>query len=181
MESNVFLINWYGPFKSQDKVKEWEDNNKAIKCSLYLLHGKLKYAKTREMYYCGKSIRNIYKRLGDKGHHIEEIKDRLNSIYVGCLSNIKRPTDAQIFLAEKIITAVLTDIVGDYNVLNATNTLYPAENVFVINEWRKATDETIWKRQPKNAPSNIIPDVLVYHYKGQDDFELYGCQKLKEL
>ncbi|MBR1512976.1 MAG: hypothetical protein IJ622_01645 [Bacteroidales bacterium] len=181
MESDVFLIKWYGPFGSQEMVKEWEDKHNSIRCSLYLLHGKLKYAKTKEKYYCGMSIRNIYKRLGDKGHHIEEIKDRLNSIYVGSLSNIKRPLRQQILLAEKIITANLTDIVGKSSVLNATNTYFPSEDVFVINEWWKTTCESVWERQPKNAPSNIIPDVLAYHFKGKDDFELFGCKKLKRL
>ena len=181
MESSVFLIKWYGPFKSQEKVKEWEDKNDSIKCSLYLLHGKLKYAKTKEKYYCGMSIRNIYQRLSDKGHHIEEITDRLNSIYVGSLSNIKNVTKSQIFIAEKIITASLTDLVGEDNVLNATNTYFPGENVFVINEWWKTTCISIWERQPKNAPSNISPDVLVYHFKGKDSFNLFGCKKLKKL
>lgn len=101
MEKNVFLIKWYGPFTSQKEVKEWEQEQQ-FNCSLYLLHGKPKFAKTREKYYCGMSIRNIYKRLQDKGHHIEEIKDRLNSIYVGYLSNLKHPIKCQILLAEKI-------------------------------------------------------------------------------
>lgn len=180
MEKNVFLIRWYGPFTSLKDIKEWEEEQ-TFKCSLYLLHGKLKYAKTKEVYYCGMSIRNIYKRLNDKGHHIEEIRERLKSIYVGCLSNIKQPTKSQILLAEKIITASLTDIVSDDNVLNATNTLFPQENVFVISEWWKSTGESVWERQPKNAPSNVVPDVLIYHYKGNDNNELFGCKKLKRL
>lgn len=178
MEKNVFLIKWYGPFESQGAVKEWEEEQ-SFKCSLYLLHGKLKHTKTREKYYCGMSIRNIYKRLSDKGHHIEEIKDRLNSIYVAHLSNIKRPTRPQIFLAEKIITASLTYIVGKDNVLNATNTYFPSENVAVINEWWKTTCDSVWERQPKNAPSNIVPDVI--NFKGKDDNDLFYCKKLRRL
>ena len=180
MEKNVFLIKWYGPFTSQKEVKEWEQEQQ-FNCSLYLLHGKPKFAKTKEKYYCGMSIRNIYKRLQDKGHHIEEIKDRLNSIYVGYLSNLKHPIKCQILLAEKIITASLADIVGEENVLNATNTLFPSENVFVINEWWKKDCESLWKRQPINAPSNIIPDVLTFHIKGNNDNELFVCRKLKRL
>lgn len=181
MESGVFLIKWFGPFKDRKEVKKWEDKHKSIKCSLYLLHGKLKYAKTREKYYCGMSIRSVYARLMDKGHHIGEIEERLNSIYVGSLSNIKSPTRPQIMLCEKIITASLTDIVGEDNVLNATNTYFPSENVFVINEWWKTEEMAVWKRQPRNAPSNIVPDVLAYHFKGKDDFDLFGCKKLKLL
>lgn len=180
MEKNVFLIKWYGPFTSQEAVKEWEEEQ-SFKCSLYLLHGKPKYTKTREKYYCGMSIRNIYKRLNDKGHHIEEIRERLNSIYVGYLSNLKRPTKPQILLAEKIITASLTYIVGKDNVLNETNTYFPSENVFAINEWWKTTCEAVWERQPKNAPSNILPDVLTFHFKNNDGNELFGCKRLKKM
>lgn len=181
MENSIFLIKWYGPFKNRTEVQEWEETHKSIKCSLYLLHGKVKYAKTSEKYYCGKSLRNVYERLGDKGHHIKEIEDRLSSIYVGCLSNIKHLIDSQISLAEKIITASLTDIVGENCVLNRTNTYFPDESVFVINEWWKTNAESIWVRLPKNSPSNIVPDVLVYHIKGKDYFELFGCKKLKRL
>lgn len=181
MENNVFLIKWYGPFDCTERVEQWEKEHKETKCSLYLLHGKLKYAKTRERYYCGMSICHIYKRLTDKGHHIQEIEERLNSIYVGQLANVKRPTRKQIFLAEKIITASLADAVGERNVLNATNTLFPAEDVFVINEWWKPTEASVWKRQPTNAPSNIVPDVLVFHYQGNGFGDLSGCKKLKAL
>ena len=58
MESNVFLVKWYGPFTDQDKEKEWE-KKQDFKCSLYLLHGKLKYAKSNDSYYCGMSKRSV--------------------------------------------------------------------------------------------------------------------------
>ena len=180
MEENLFLIKWYGPFFSREDERIWE-KEQSFNCSLYLLHGKLKYVKSREHYYCGESTRNIYKRLSDKNHHIKELEQRLNSIYVGCISNIKRPTRAQIMLAEKIITAYLPEEVSEECLLNATNTLYPNKTVYVINEWWKPEGHTLWERQPSNAPSRIIPDVLAYHYKGTNDFILYGCKKLKKL
>ncbi len=180
MEKNVFLVKWYGPFPCREKVKEWEQKQH-FKCSLYLLHGKLKYAKTKEKYYCGESTRNVYKRFSDKGHHIEEIEERLNSIYVGCISNISKPSRSQILLVEKIITASLADIVGEDNVLNGTNKYYPSKNVYVINEWWKEDGESVWERQPRNAPSNIVPDILAYHFKGSDNNDLFGCKKLKRL
>ena len=181
MENSFFFFIWYGPFDNRKDVEDWEEKHKSVRCSLYLLNGKLKYAKTKESYYCGMSLRSVHERLGDKGHHIGEIEDRLNSIYVGCLSNIKSPTDSQIRLAEKIITASLTDIVGPGRVLNRTNTYFPNKSVFVINEWWKKSGETVWARQPQNSPSNMVPDVLVYHIKGKDDFELFSCQKLKRI
>ena len=180
MEENVYLVKWYGPFTCQEEVKEWEEKQK-FKCSLYLLHGKKKNAKTKEMYYCGETTRSVYKRFCDKGHHIEEIKDRLHSIYVGCISNVKRPTRKQTMAVEKIITAYLAYNLGDENVMNATNKYFPPRNVFVINEWWKSNLEGMWERQPKNAPSNIVPDVIVFHYNDNVDNELLVCKKMKRL
>ena len=180
MEKNVFLIKWYGPFKNLDTIKDWEIEQ-PFKCSLYLIQGKRKYAKTRDRYYCGMSSeRKVFERLRDNNHHIGEIK-RLGSIYVGFLANIKRPNKSQIKLAEKLLTACLTDLVGVDNVLNITNTLFPSENVFVINEWWKTSGESIWERRPKNAPSNIIPDVLTYRINDNNEIDLYGCKKLKRI
>lgn len=180
MEENVFLVRWYGPFKTQEEEVEWEKEQK-FKCSLYLIHGKLKYAKSREMYYCGESTRDIYKRFRDKEHHINEIKERLNSIYVGCIFNINHPTRKQIMLIEKIVTAYLAECVGQENMLNATNFYYPNKNVYIINEWWRTNGVTIWNRQPINAPSHIVPDVLTYHCLDNNNIEIFGCRKLKRL
>jgi len=180
MEENVYLVKWYGPFNDPEEVKEWEVEQK-FKCSLYLLHGKKKNAKTREVYYCGETTRSVYKRFSDKGHHIEEVKGRSHSIYVGCISNVKRPTRKQIMAIEKIITAYLAEYVGEDYLLNATNKYYPTKNVFVINEWWKTDTKSIWVRQPLNAPSNIVPDVLAYHFNHNKENVLLGCRKLKTL
>lgn len=180
MESKVFLVKWFGPFESLKAVEDWEIVQ-PFKCSLYLIQGKRKYAKTRDSYYCGMSSeRMVFERLRDNNHHIGEI-ERLGSIYVGFFANIKRPNKSQIRLAEKILTACLTDLVGVDNVLNVTNILYPSENVYVINEWWKTTGESVWERKPKNAPSNIIPDVLAYHINYNKEIDLYGCKKLKRI
>lgn len=185
MDSNIFLIKWYGPFKTKESEKQWEkeqmEKDQSFKCSLYLLHGKLKYAKAKEHYYCGISTRKIYERLRDREHHIEEIEDRLNSIYVGNISNVKNPTREQILLAEKIITSVLMWELGGERLLNATNFKLPNKEVYIINEWWKPDCSSPWKRQPSNAPSHIVPDVLDYHYNSCYDYCLYGCKKLKKL
>lgn len=180
MEENVFLIKWYGPFLSREDEMQWE-KEQPFNCSLYLLHGKKKYAKTKEHYYCGESTRSVYERFCDKNHHIKELEDRLNSIYVGSIANIKRPTRPQIMLAEKIITAYLAEKLGESNLLNETNFYYPQENVYIINEWWKTDCTSLWERQPSNAPSHIVPDVLTYHYKGNEDNDLFGCRKLKRF
>ena len=180
MEENVFFFFLFGPFNTSEEEKLWE-KEQLFKCSLYLLHGKPKYAKTREVYYCGESTRSIYKRLSDKGHHITEIKERLNSIYVGSIINIKHPTREQIMLVEKTITAYLADILGEHNMLNATNFHYSKQNVYVISEWWKKDGETMWKRQPVNSPSHIVPDVVCSHFVDKGCIELLGCKKLKQL
>lgn len=176
MEESVFLVKWYGPF-TREQIKEWQSEQN-FNCSLYLLHGMRKYAKLKESYYCGMTTRSVFERLCDKGHHLEEIENRLNSIYVGCIANIEEPTRPQIMLVEKIITAYLATFLGKDNMLNSTNFYYPNKNVYVINEWCKSDGNNVWLRQPRNAPSNIIPDVLVYHYNNE---ELYGCRKIKRL
>ena len=180
MEENLFLIKWYGPFLSRADEMQWE-KEQSFNCSLYLLHGKKKYAKTKEHYYCGESTRSVYERFCDNNHHIKELEERLSSIYVGCIANIKRPTRAQIMLAEKIITAYLSEKLGENNLLNETNFYYPQENVYIINEWWKTDGASLWERQPSNSPSNIVPDVLAYHYKGNVDNDLFGCRKLKRF
>ena len=180
MEENVFLIKWYGAFISLEQERQWEENQ-SFNCSLYLLHGMKKYAKTKEHYYCGESTRSVYERFCDKNHHVNELKERLHSIYVGSISNIKHPSRPQIMLAEKIITAYLAERLGESNMLNETNFYYPQKNVYIINEWWKTDCMSLWERQPKNAPSHIVPDVLAYHYNGNEDNDLFGCRKLKRF
>ena len=180
MEENVFLIKWYGAFASLEQERLWE-REQSFNCSLYLLHGMKKYAKTKEHYYCGESTRSVYERFCDKNHHVNELKERLHSIYVGSIANIKHPSRAQIMLAEKIITAYLAESLGENNMLNETNFYYPQKNVYIINEWWKTDCMSLWERQPRNAPSHTVPDVLAYHYNGNENNDLFGCRKLKRF
>ena len=181
MESNVFLVKWYGPFSSQEEEKDWE-KKQDFKCSLYLLHGMLRGAKTAETYYCGMSTRSVYERLRDKGHHLSEVKNRLNSIYVGTIANVQDLTRNHIRIVEKLITAYLAWELGERHILNETNFHFPSENVYVINEWYKQHDiNKLWMRQPINAPSHIVPDVLASHLRKDGKIDLYGSKKLKKL
>ena len=179
MEQNVFLVRWYGPFKTKEDVKEWE--NLYGTCQIYLFGGKKQYAKTRLTYYCGVTKRSVSERFMDSKHHITEIEDRISSIYIGRISNVKHPTDNQNKWVEKIITAYLGSIMDRDSKLNERNFSFPQANTYVINEWWKPYKEEIWLRQSKEAPSNYIPDVLCYHYYSDDDVELFGTQKLKKL
>lgn len=181
MEENIFLVKWYGPFASPEDEKTWE-KGQDFKCSLYLLHGMLKGAKTAETYYCGMSTRAVYERLRDKGHHLAEVKNRLNSIYVGTIANVQDLTRRQICVVEKLITAYLAWELGEKRILNETNFHFPSENVYIINEWYKHYDvDKLWERQPINAPSHIVPDVIASHLREDGYIDLYGSKKLKKL
>ena len=54
--------------------------------------------------------------------------------------------------------------------------------MYVINEWYKPDKKNeMWKRQPENAPSHIVPDVLVSHIRADGYVDLFGSRKLKRL
>lgn len=178
MEQNVFLVKWFGPF-SKEEIYKW--GKKYGNCQLYLFGGMKKYAKTKLTYYCGVTRRSVSERLGDSNHHIKEIEDRISSIYIGRISNLKCPTDEQNKLVEKTLTAYLDSSIGRDVMLNKTNFSFPESNTYVINEWWKPYKEEVWQRQSKDAPSHHIPDILCFHYYSDDDVELFGAQKLKKL
>ena len=178
MEQNVLLVKWFGPFKTPEEAEKWEKMNGA--CQLYIFGGLKKYAKTRLAYYCGVTKRSVAERFKDANHHIQDI-DRISSIYIGRISNVKHPTDNQNKLVEKVLTAYLKSLIGKDALLNETNFSYPQSNTYIINEWWKPYVEEVWQRQSKDAPSCHIPDVLCFHYYSDDDKELFGSQKLKRL
>ena len=179
MEQNVFLVKWFGPFNTIKEVEEWEKINGA--CKLYLFGGMKKYAKNRMTYYCGETTRCAFERLKDSNHHIKEISNRVSSIYIGRISNVKRPTDNQVRLVEKVLTAYLDSFIGRDSMLNETNFTFPKSNIYIVNEWWKPYITEVWQRQSKDAPSHHIPDVLCFHYFSNYNFELFGTQKLKKL
>ena len=92
MNQNVFLVKWFGPF-SQEEINEWEKEYGT--CQLYLFCGMKKYAKTKLTYYWGVTKRSVSERFRDSNHHIKEIENRISSIYIGRISNLKHPTDEQ--------------------------------------------------------------------------------------
>ena len=101
----VYLIKWVGPF-SYDELYNWEkkwleNNNENF--NLYLLQGKRKYAR-KFSYYCGQTIRCVYRRLKDRDHHFKEIEHSDYSIWIGKFSNVV-PNKTDINVVEKIITS----------------------------------------------------------------------------
>ena len=166
----AFFLKWYGPFPSKETLEEWEQDQ-GYNYHLYLLHGMKKYAKSKECYYCGKTIRTAYKRFHDAGHHIEEIQDREHSIYVARFSNFSSIEDKDIRLVEKLLTSYLEWAIGKDKMLNKTNYYAPncTTEICVTNRWYNWKTGKEYQRTFTNSPAHIIPDVLVYRYDKQND------------
>lgn len=182
MEKNVFLVKWFGPFYSRQELDEWQQNNRFAH-NLYLLHGRKKFSKKCESYYCGMTMRTASKRLKDKGHHIEEIGSRDCLIYVGRIVN-KRTSKEDVKLVEKLITSYLDLHINCEDskdcVENRTNFYPPKVNVYIINEWVKpyTEEEETWQRIRVNSPAHIVPDVMQYY---SEDKQLFGVKRVKNL
>lgn len=50
MEKNIYIMRWYGPFADMESARDWDRTNQ-IPCSLYLMSGMKKYAKSSVHYY----------------------------------------------------------------------------------------------------------------------------------
>lgn len=179
----AFFLKWYGPFSSKEELAEWELQH-GWNFHLYLLHGKKKYAKTRECYYCGKTIRTAYKRFNDAGHHIEEIENREHAIYVARFANASIINDKDILLVEKLITSYLGSEIGQDAMLNKTNFYAPNCDVeiCVISRWYNWRTGKEYRRTPVNSPAHIVPDVMVYRYDDQTkECKLVVAPRLKPI
>lgn len=182
-QDKAFFLKWYGPFSSKEELKEWEDEQE-FGFHLYLLHGMKKYAKTKECYYCGKTIRTAYQRFKDAGHHIEEIEGREHSIYVARFANIEEPCNKDILLVEKLITSYLEWAIGRDVLLNKTNFYAPNcdAEVCVVNRWYNWKTDREYQRTPINSPAHIVPDVMVYRYDDQtQQCKLVVAPRLKPI
>lgn len=115
-QDKAYIVKWFGPFFSREELEDWEVLHD-FKSQLYLLHGKKKYAKTRECYYCGMTTRTAYKRFKDANHHIGEIENRDHNIYVGHFTNLI-PSAKDIKLVEKLLTSYLDYFIGRKALLN---------------------------------------------------------------
>ena len=175
----VYLMKWVGPF-SYEELHDWEkkrveDNNENF--NLYLLQGKRKYAR-KFSYYCGQTIRRVYRRLKDKDHHFKEIEHSDYSIWIGKFSNII-PDKTDINIVEKIITSELAELeLGFENMMNEINFRPPVFDVYIINQWYHPVKNQEWKRIRYNSPANYIPDLMIYDSVSK---EMKGTRKLRKL
>ncbi len=182
-EKNIYLIQWYGPFKSKEDLKEWEIKQRE-RFYLYLFQGKRKQ-KQKFCYYCGSTYDRknshslVYKRLSDKNHHIhpfEEERGETISIWVGTIANRNHPKKKEVLLCEKMLTSEMSQLeIEDDAVENLTNTLPPKENVYIISEWY---NPEYYEHRPKSKVyiPNIVPDIISYYAPKK---YLYRIKRLK--
>ena len=160
-QDKTYSVRWYGPFKSVEEVKTFENENKGIDFQLYLINGYRPRA-IYSSYYCGQTQRGVNKRLSDPGHHINDC-NRIEAIWIGSITNVE-PKKADINVVEKIITAQSQETFGARYILNETNTLFPKYNVYVINIWHKKTGDRLKKYAQYSIPAEL-PDVIGHEYE----------------
>lgn len=174
---NTYLIKWYGPFKTRQLMKEWEDS-RSEKFKLYVFHAKQKSKKDR--YYCGMTYtRTVGKRMSDYNHHIHEFENKKSvslQIWIGTIAN-KRASEEDVRICENLITSQLAYIgVGEKYLENSTNKKPPVNDVYIFNEWLRDENDYILKRQRNSVPA-IIPEAMVYYSETK---YLFGVNHLKE-
>lgn len=176
----VYIIRWFGPFKSVEEVNTFEKEHKNTVCVLYMLQGMKKNAKLYDSYYCGQAKRGVYNRLTNKGHHIEEFS-RLSAIWIGNISNIE-PTPTDINYVENILTAEMADKFQKKFMLNKINMNFPHFNIYVINVWHKTDTERI-KKYSSNSLASEIPDLIGHEYYTEPTpyHRLFGAPKIQWL
>ena len=165
MNSNVYVLKWYGPFHNSQEVIEWE--NKEIgngKTYLYIFKGKKSY-KHKFSYYCGQAFKQSSgKRMTNKRHHINDVKSRPSElkIWVAKFANLNRPRKVDVNIAEKLITSVISQVIitDESAVLNQTNKLRPRKHIYLINEWYYKNGYPM-KQYREGAICKMLPDVLI--------------------
>ena len=139
--------------------------------------GKRKYAR-KFSYYCGQTIRCVYRRLKDRDHHFKEIEHSDYSIWIGKFSNVV-PNKTDINVVEKIITSELAELeLGFENMMNEINFHPPVFDVYIINQWYHPIKNSEWKRIHYNSPANYIPDLMIYDSNSK---EMKGTRKIRKL
>lgn len=160
----TYSVRWYGPFKTVDEIRDFENENKEIGFQIYIINGYKPRAKYSS-YYCGQTQRSVYKRLTDANHHINDYNsDRIDAIWIGSITNVA-PTKTDINIVEKIITAQLKETYTSRFILNETNTLFPKYNVYVINIWHNKKNGYRMQRYPQYSIPSELPDVIGHEYE----------------
>ena len=177
-QDKTYSIRWYGPFSTKEEIGEYEQKHANTKFQLYMFHGLKKRARLYESYYCGQAKSGVYRRLSDKGHHINDI-NRMTAIWIGTISNVE-PCTKDINYVENIITAQLAKTFGESQLLNVINKKYPTYNIYVINIWHKISGERYRKYATFSLPSDM-PDLIGHEYEREPLIvhKLYSAEKVK--
>lgn len=174
---NTYSIRWYGPFKSVEEVKVFEEENLPTRFQLYLLQGNKPYNKYRDSYYCGQTKRSVYQRLTDEGHHINEFKT-ISGIWIGSISNVE-PCSDDINFTENVITAHIRSIEGEKNILNKINDKFPKRNAYIVNIWHSVQKKRYQKYAKYSIPDEL-PDLIGHEYdKDLDKHFIFGAPRIK--
>ena len=178
LKIDTYLIKWYGPFKTKEDLKSWEDSRAEV-FNLYAFQAKQKGKKDK--YYCGMAYKQtVGKRMGNHNHHIHdfEIGESVSlEIWIGTIANINAK-EYDVRVCENIITSELANIgVGEKYLENRTNKKPPVNDVYIINEWWKTNDCEIQRRKRNSVPA-IIPEVMAYYSEAKS---LYGINYLKYI
>jgi hypothetical protein len=178
---NTYLIKWYGPFKSKESLKEWEDAHSEV-FNLYIFQAKQKQRNDyNNKYYCGMAYRQtVGNRMKNNDHHIHDFEnDKTDSlhIWIGTIANVSAK-ESEVRICENILTSVMANLgVGEKNLENRTNKKPPVYDVFIINEWWKTNGDEIMRRMRYSVPA-VIPEVMEYYSETKS---LYGTAKLGYL
>jgi len=104
-------------------------------------------------------------RFRNANHHIHEFEGRPDclNIWVGCISNIRKVSEDDVKLCEKMLTSEIVQIeLSDEQVVNRTNFKAPVSSVYIINEWFD-THLTEHRTKAALAIPNKVPDVISYY------------------
>lgn len=172
---DTYLIKWYGPFSSRKELRDWEDKRKRHEVfNLYVFQAK---CKGKDKYYCGMAFKQtVGKRLSNHNHHIHDYEDEKTKlqIWIGAIANVKAK-ERDVRVCENILTSELAQLgVGEKYLENQTNKMPPRNNVYIINEWWKPSEDEIKRRLRRSVP-DVIPEVMEFYNEYN---ALYGAHKL---
>ncbi len=177
-KTDAYLIKWYGPFESAEKVKCFEEEN-PDGFNLYAFQAKMKSGRSK--YYCGMTYKqSVGRRLKNHDHHIHDFEDGRSKlqIWIGTIANV-RAKENDVRICENLLTSLLANkiCVGEKNLENRTNKKPPINNVYVINEWWKINNYELKRRTVGSVP-DVLPEVLEYYAETK---ALYGAKRLKYI
>lgn len=159
--NKTFTIQWVGPFKSYEEIKEYErDVNTAHKSlfNFYFFSGhKYKQRKNKIFRYFGihKRFDCITKRLNERHSHFSEFdKDNDLNIWIGAFGCSDNQTEQNIEDVETLIISTYFESLENIRKKNP-----PSQSICLINRWYDKNDVEWINRKRDTA---LFDDVIVY-------------------